>query len=163
MSKSGRRILAFVVVVMIVVVFDQATKAAARAWLADGKVDTLISGIINLKLVKNTGAAFSIGEGAGVLFVIFALVVLAVGSWVVATRDDVSMPLTVTIACICGGGLGNMIDRVMVGYVTDFLSLAFMDFPVFNVADVFVTCGVIVFLLIMFFGEHGKGADEAQA
>lgn len=157
----GARVVSFVVVTLLVVILDQATKAAARAALSDGRVLTLIPGVMDLKLVYNTGAAFSLGEGAGALFVVFALAVLVVGFWLVWTRDDISMPLSITIACICGGGVGNMIDRVLFGSVTDFLATTFMDFPVFNVADIFVTCGVIV-MLILVFVEDRSDAGQAE-
>ena len=64
-------------------------------------------------------------------------------------------PLTVGLSCVAGGGIGNMIDRLVQGSVTDFLATTFIDFPVFNVADIFVTCGVAVCLLIVLTSDEG--------
>ena len=99
-------------------------------------------------LVYNTGAAFSMGEGRGTLFVLICAVICA-GCCVLAWRErDMPPALLVTLGCICGGGIGNAIDRVMAGRVTDFFATTFMDFAVFNVADVFITCGVILAFIL---------------
>lgn len=127
-----------------VVVLDQLSKAWVRAALVPGKPVTLIPYVMDLSLVYNTGAAFSMGEGRGTLFVLICAVICA-GCCVFAWRErDMPPVLLVTLGCICGGGIGNAIDRVVAGRVTDFFATTFMDFAVFNVADVFITCGVIL-------------------
>ncbi len=138
---KGLHLFLFWVTVILVVLVDQATKAAAIEVIADGST-VLIPGIINLVHVENTGAAFSIGEGGGVLFVLIALVFLVGSCSFVWREEDLPLGIVVSVALIAGGGLGNMIDRLMNGSVTDFLSTAFMNFPVFNVADMCVTVGV---------------------
>ena len=103
---------------------------------------------MDLSLVYNTGAAFSMGEGRGTLFVLICTVICA-GCCVLAWRErDMPSALLVTLGCICGGGIGNAIDRVVAGRVTDFFATTFMDFAVFNVADVFITCGVILAFIL---------------
>lgn len=174
MRTMGRaaRVGAFVGIAAAGVIADQATKALMRAMLVPGERTTLIDGVMDLLLVENTGAAFSIGEGATWLFSLVALAVVVLAlAWVV--RDGSMRPaLVVSLACVAGGGAGNLIDRVVRGSVTDFLATAFIDFPVFNVADILVTLGVIVsFLLVLADGrdqdedggvEKGRG-DEGQA
>ena len=131
-----------------VVALDQAVKALVRASLTPGEPVTLIPHVMDLSLVYNTGAAFSMGEGKGLLFVLVAAVI-ALGCAVLAWReDDVPTPLVVTLGFVAGGGIGNAIDRVVAGKVTDFFATTFMDFAVFNVADIFITCGVIVALVL---------------
>lgn len=131
-----------------VVVLDQLSKAWVRAALVPGKPVTLIPHVMDLSLVYNTGAAFSMGEGRGTLFVLICAVICA-GCCVLAWRErDMPPALLVTLGCICGGGIGNAIDRVMAGRVTDFFATTFMDFAVFNVADVFITCGVILAFIL---------------
>ena len=127
-----------------VVVLDQLTKAWVRGALVPGHPVTLIPHVMDLSLVYNMGAAFSMGEGKGLLFVLIAAVI-AVGCCVLAWRED-GMPrsLVATLGCVAGGGIGNAIDRVVAGRVTDFFATTFMDFAVFNVADIFITCGVIL-------------------
>lgn len=131
-----------------VVALDQVTKALFRGSLVPGKPVTLIPHVMDLSLVYNTGAAFSMGEGKGLLFVLVAAGI-ALGCAVLAWReDDVPVPLVVTLGCVAGGGVGNAIDRVVAGKVTDFFATTFMDFAVFNVADIFITCGVIIALVL---------------
>ena len=146
--KSLTRLALFVLVAAAVVLLDQLSKAVARAELVQGSPVTLIPGVMDLSLIYNTGAAFSLGEGAGPLFVVVAAVICAAGLWVAWRRMDVPLPLLVTVACIAGGGVGNAIDRVVLGAVTDFFKTTFMNFAIFNVADIFVTCGVPVALVL---------------
>ncbi len=80
------------------------------------------------------------------VFVAIAALVV-VGAFLLVWKQDLPMPLVVSIACVAGGGVGNMIDRLAAGYVTDFLATTFIDFPVFNVADIFVTVGVVASLV----------------
>lgn len=122
---------------------------------------TLIPGIIDLVHVENTGAAFSIGEGAGPLFAVVALAI-ACGAFVFVCTQEPPLSLTVSLACVVGGGLGNMFDRIMHGSVTDFLATTFIDFPVFNVADIAVTCGIAVSFVAYLLWERSLG-DEVGA
>lgn len=140
MSK-GMRIALYWLVLVLAVILDQTTKAAAREVLADGP-RVLIPGVINLVHVENTGAAFSIGEGGGVIFILIALAFIVASSVIVVRTDDLPSSLVIFVGLVAGGGLGNMIDRIIDGSVTDFIATAFMNFPVFNVADMCVTVGV---------------------
>ena len=145
-----------------VVVLDQLSKAWVRAALVPGKPVTLIPRVMDLSLVYNTGAAFSIGEGRGVLFVLICVLICA-GCCVLAWRErDMPPALLVMLGCVCGGGIGNAIDRVMAGRVTDFFATTFMDFAVFNVADVFITCGVILAFILWCRWDAKRGADASS-
>ena len=158
---GNRRIAAFGGVAVLAVALDQASKAWARAALAGGPAP-LIPGVLDLSLVMNTGAAFSMGEGKAWLFVILALVVCAgAAAWVVRERE---MPvcLAAALGAVAGGGVGNLIDRVVAGRVTDFFATSFIDFPVFNVADIFVTCGVVVALLLAWRWDAQRDEDGSQ-
>ena len=147
-SRRGIGVVAFWFTAMLVVVIDQATKVAVRHLMPLGSPSrVLVPGVINLLRVENTGAAFSIGEGSTWLFVGCAVVAFVVACLLV-WRNDLPFPLVFSLGCVAGGGLGNMIDRLAAGSVTDFIALAFMNFPVFNVADIFVTCGVAVSVLL---------------
>ena len=154
------------------VILDQVTKAWAREALAAGPLP-FIPGVLDLTLVMNTGAAFSIGSGSTWVFVLLAAVI-CVGCtvWVVRERS-MGLPLACALGAVCGGGIGNLIDRVAAGQVTDFFATAFIDFPVFNVADIFVTCGVVIAFLLAWHeesvneaakaaGEGAAGADEGE-
>ncbi len=115
-----------------------------------------IPGIVNLTYVKNTGAAFSALEGARWLFVAIFVVLTVLLVW-----EYFKKPMDFTkferwcIAAIFGGGLGNVIDRVRLGYVVDMIETQFMEFPVFNVADCFITCGCIALMVsLVFFNKQ---------
>ena len=110
-----------------------------------------IPGVLNLTYVQNTGAAFSSFEGAQWLFVlVFVLLTVAI-IWEFSGKR---WPFTTferwLIVAIYGGGIGNMIDRFRMGFVVDMIETAFMDFPVFNVADCFITCGCILLMAHLF-------------
>ncbi len=139
---KGLHSVIFWLIVILVVAVDQATKAAITVNLEDGP-KVLIPGVINLVHVENTGAAFSIGEGGGVLFILIAVAFLVGSTLLIWREPDLPMQVVVAVGMVAGGGMGNMIDRIMQGSVTDFIATAFMDFPVFNVADICVTVGVV--------------------
>ena len=161
MAKAGRRtrITLFLVMAAAAIILDQIVKAWVRSALPKtGDTAPFIPGVLRLLHVENTGAAFSMGEGKGFFFVaiavaIFILALLAV--W----KEELSVPFALALGAVAGGGIGNMIDRLIQGSVTDFFATQFMDFPVFNVADIFVTLGVICVLicLIREGGEDRRG------
>ena len=157
----GLRILIYWIIVILAVTVDQATKAAAVEVLDNGPL-TLVPGLINLVHVENTGAAFSIGEGSNLLFIVIAIAFIAVASFFVWNEDDLPLPITCTVGFVAGGGLGNLIDRIMNGSVTDFISLAFIDFPVFNVADMFVTCGIVLTVVMYWRWESRQEREREQ-
>ena len=159
MAKAGRRtrITLFLVMAAVAVILDQIVKAWVRSALPKtGDPAPFIPGVLRLLHVENTGAAFSMGEGKGFFFVaiavaIFILALLAV--W----KEELSVPFALALGAVAGGGIGNMIDRLIQGSVTDFFATQFMDFPVFNVADIFVTLGVICVLICLI---HEGGEDR---
>ena len=143
----------------VIVIVDQVTKYLTLANIPLGGFVEAIPGLFHLTYVRNFGAAFSSFEGQQWLFaIIFAL--FTAGIIYDFTKNY--LPFTKLerwlIAAIYGGGLGNMIDRLRFGYVVDMISVDFMDFPVFNVADCFITCGCILLLahLIFFNKEFWK-------
>ena len=147
------------IVAAILVVADQLSKL----WIVAniplyGTVDAL-PGIFNLTYVQNTGAAFSSFQGMQWLFALIFLVFTVGIVWEFSKKR---LPFTTfdrwCIVAIYAGGLGNMIDRVRLGYVVDMIRLEFMNFPVFNVADCLITCGCFVLIahLVFFNREFWK-------
>ena len=109
-------------------------------------------GVFHLTYVRNTGAAFSSFEGAQWLFLLIFLVFTGA---IVYDMVKKAMPFTNferwCVAAIYGGGLANMIDRLRLGYVVDMIEVEFIRFPVFNVADCFITCGCVALLVHLIF------------
>ena len=130
-----------------IVALDQWTKClVVDAIPLHGHVDA-IPGLFHLTYVQNTGAAFSLFEGMQWLFALIFALFTALVLWDYVKK---LMPFSTferwMIVAIYGGGLGNMIDRVRLGYVVDMIRVDFMEFPVFNVADCFITCGCIALI-----------------
>ena len=141
---------------------DQITKYLTVANIPQyGHVD-VIPGVVSFTYVKNTGAAFSAMQGMRWVFVgIFILLTVAV-LW-----EYFKKPLPFSrfdrfcIAAVYGGGLGNMIDRVRLGYVVDMIKTDFINFPVFNVADCFITCGCILLVARMLLNKKFWKEEKA--
>ena len=139
-----------------IVAVDQYTKfLTVQNIVPYGHVD-LMPGVLGLTYVKNTGAAWSSFEG---MIWLFALVFAIFTGAIIFEFSKKRLPLTKLerwcIAAIYGGGLGNMIDRLRLGFVVDMIETEFMRFPVFNVADCFITCGCILLMLhLIFFNKE---------
>ena len=131
-----------------IVAVDQYTKYLTVANIALFQDVEFIPGFLGLTYVQNTGAAFSSFEGQQWLF---ALIFVAFTAAVLYEYRKKSMPFSSferwCIATVYAGGLGNMIDRIRLGYVVDMIETKFMNFPVFNVADCFITCGCILMMI----------------
>ena len=120
-------------------------------------------GVVGLTYAQNTGAAFSALEGMQWLFVLVFAILTAL-----LVLEYFKKPLPFTklerwcIAAVYGGGLGNVIDRVRLGYVVDMIRTEFINFPVFNVADCFITCGCILLMVHIFFFNKAFWKDEKK-
>ena len=139
-----------------IVAADQFTKFLTVANIGLYQDVEFIPGFLGLTYVQNTGAAFSSFEGQQWLFAVIFLVFTAL---IVYEFFKNTMGFNGferwCIAAVYGGGLGNMIDRVRLGYVGDMIETKFMQFPVFNVADCFITCGcVLIMISLIFFNKN---------
>ncbi len=146
-----------------IVAVDQFTKYLTVANIALHQDIGFIPGLLGLTYVQNTGAAFSSFEGQQWLFAIIFVAFSALIFWEYKTKKLPFRPFERwCIAAIYGGGLGNMIDRVRMGYVVDMIETLFMDFPVFNVADCFITCGCIAMMISLIFFNKEFWKDEKK-
>ena len=146
-----------------IVAADQFTKYLTVANIPFGSLEKGIDGLFSLTFVKNTGAAFSSFEGMiwlfGLIFLIFTVGII----WEFRKKAMGFTPFERwCIAAIWAGGLGNMIDRMRLGYVVDMIRVDFINFPVFNVADIFITCGCIVLLVHLVFFNREFWKDEKK-
>ena len=120
-----------------------------------------IGRIVDFVHVRNTGAAFSIMSGKveilSVISIVFCVGVLVY--WI--KKRPVHPLLCTSLSMLAAGALGNAIDRIFRGYVVDFISLAFVDFPVFNIADMAITVGaVLIIIYVMFFDRENKNKED---
>ena len=178
MNKVMEKIKPFVLfagVIAAVLLVDLVTKAVFEDVYAN-----FIPRVISIFSVHNFGVAWSMFSGGGVWLVLFtgALIIGASVVWVIIKRKSfktVNMKAKAQIisdlgfAFFLGGALGNFIDRIVFGYVRDFIKFEFMNFPIFNVADICLNAGVVLLAVyfIFFFDdkkksdERGKGKDES--
>ena len=152
----------YVLLLAACVAGDQLLKWWVTAHLEMGQSAPLLPGVVQLTRLHNTGAAWSSFSGKTGLLAIVTIVLMLAVAWLLV-KKIVRHPLGQwSLACILGGGIGNLIDRVRLGYVVDMLDTMFMDFPVFNVADVFVVCGTICALIyyLAFYGKYDEKHRE---
>lgn len=166
--KNKIRLTICLVLPIVLIAFDQLTKHLARKNLTDPKRDVvLIRGVLRLQYLENRGAAWGIFQGRlSVLSVISAiLVVVFVFALFKIPEGKRYIPLWVLDLVMISGAIGNLIDRTVVGYVTDFIYFELINFPIFNVADIYVTCSVFVLAFLAFFyytDEELFGKAERQ-
>ena len=145
--------LAAIVGLLLLLIFDQWTKLLAISHLK-GKADIeLLPGVFSLHYLENHGAAFGILRDQQWIFLILAVVFLvaAVILYVRMPFTAGMIPLRIITVFIAAGAVGNMIDRIFRHYVVDFLYFSLIDFPVFNVADIYITCCAVLLVLFVVF------------
>lgn len=152
MSSKKRYYSLFIIYMAVLVFFDQITKLIARTTLSAGDID-IIPGVLQLHLLYNTGAAFSILTGKTIVFYVLTPVIAAVIIYFFIRLPLVKkyLPMAFVLTSLVAGAAGNYIDRLVFSKVTDFIYFSIINFPVFNVADIYVTISVIVLLVLILF------------
>ena len=150
---------------VLIVVLDQLTKHLTVAHIALGEVIPFWDGVFHFTYLQNTGMAFSLFEGGRWFFLVLTVAALAI--MVMAVRKKwIAHPTGLwALSAIAGGAVGNLIDRVRLGYVVDMIEVEFMEFAVFNVADSFVVCDAtpIVIYTLFFDKPKKETADDSDA
>ena len=166
---GGTWYVKFAVLAVIIIAWlgaDRVTKGLVDNGInqVGATVGTTIAGVFRVHLVYNTGGAWSIFSGATVALGAFSVLMCAgLLVFAIAQRTRISWPEIIGLALVIAGGLGNALDRFLLNHVVDFIDLTFMDFPVFNVADIGVTCGIVIFLVGWLWrqrAEEKMGASE---
>ncbi|MGE5177182.1 MAG: signal peptidase II [Hyphomicrobiales bacterium] len=136
----------FVACALLVVALDQVTKSIAASSLLLGDPSPVVGETVRLTLVHNTGAAFGLFPGSRVPFIAISLLAVAVVLYLFFRETYRSVLNRVLLGCILGGAIGNLADRIRLGYVVDFIDVGLGQarWPVFNVADSAVTLGVLL-------------------
>jgi len=150
-----------------VILLDQLTKWLAIVFLENGPSVPVISWFIQFSYVENTGAAWGMFGEPGqrwIFLTLSSIAIVAILLYVFIMKPK-SLLLRISLAFIVGGGIGNMIDRVLLGYVVDFLEFTFIEFPVFNVADSFVCIGaamMVLYIVLDTIKEYKNGKQKAD-
>ena len=146
----------YVILTVLLVVADQAVKFAVRANIDIGQSIPFIPHVLDLTYVQNTGAAFSILQQHTWLLTLTSAVVVLIMCLLIVKGFFKNALGRWAAALVLAGGMGNLIDRVVFGAVTDMFRTTFMDFPIFNVADCCVTVGVPLLLLYVLLYVSGE-------
>ncbi len=150
---------------IVLIVIDQATKVLIRESLALGGTAPFLPHVLELTYVQNTGAAFSFLAGAELTWLLAIISLLATVVIALALWRDLFPGLwgRLALSLLLAGAAGNLIDRAILGYVTDMFKTVFMDFPVFNVADICVVCGgALMVFYVLFFYDRDKGGEDGH-
>lgn len=152
----------YLLTILLCVAADQAVKYYVVTHLALYESAPLLPGLVELYYIRNTGGGFSILSGHTWLLTLLTAAVMVFVA-VLLARRTFPHPLAMwTLAAILGGGLGNLIDRVRLGYVVDMFNFQFMSYPVFNVADILVVCGTIGFAAYYLFLHDREKPEETK-
>ena len=156
-------VLFYILIPLGAVALDQFTKWLTVTYLQPVGEIPLIQGVLHLEYVENRGAAWGAMQGQMVFFYMVTAVML-VGMTLALYKNWVRGNFGRAVGlCLIGGTLGNFIDRVRLGYVVDMISFTLIDFPVFYVADIFLTCGCgALFVYFIFFDEKLQNAAKAK-
>lgn len=150
--------MVYFLIVIGVVLLDHLVKYGIASQMVPGESIPVIPEIFHITYIQNRGAAFSMMEGQWVFLILLPCAAILTALIILfLKRKSWSVCMNLSIAFICGGGLGNLIDRILQGYVVDLFD--FRVFPVFNIADIFICVGCGLLLLDVLFSERKKKHD----
>jgi len=159
----GGKALGFILGILIILA-DQATKYLSVVYLMNKKPIVLINDLLELHFVKNYGAAFGILQNQRLFFIAVTTLVLVVMSiYMIKNQKKLTLVANFAMGFLLGGALGNLIDRVRLGYVVDFIKVdlgRLYDFPVFNIADVFIVFGTGLLIFVILFDKYEKSTGD---
>jgi signal peptidase II len=154
----------YAILAVVLILVDQLTKFLTRAHIDLGESITFIPHVLDLSYIKNTGAAFSILEKHTWLLTVFSAIIVLAIAWLILKKFFTNWLGMLSATLILAGGVGNLIDRAVFGYVTDMIKTVFIDFPVFNFADCCITVGVVLlFIYVLFFCKDEKKETDHGA
>lgn len=148
---KGKMIVFCLLLIAVCVFFDQYSKYLAVTHLKDHNAYVLIDKVLELYYIVNTGSSWGMlaGQKALILFISVVIIALCIFMIIKSPEDVKFIPFNISLSMIIAGGIGNGIDRIRFSYVIDFIYFKAINFPVFNVADIFVTCGAALFILLI--------------
>ena len=156
-SKANRRriisLITYIVITAVLTQLDQITKYVAESNLYMKNDIDIIKNVLTLTYLRNNGSAFGMFSGKINAFLVLTVIIVAVITYIVIRMPVTKRYLPMYIVCtmLISGAIGNLIDRVRFGYVRDFIYFKLINFPVFNVADCYVTISVAIFIVLILF------------
>lgn len=156
------RPLISIIIIFVCVGIDQLTKLFAINNLRDLADEIpIINKVFGLYYVENKGISFSMLSSKMALIIIITSIIMLILIYVMirTPKTKYFMPFSIVLSVIVGGAAGNMIDRIFRGFVIDFIMLDFINFPIFNVADIFVCVGLFILVILIIFKYKDKDFD----
>lgn len=153
----------FYIVAIILILFDQLTKYLAVKFLLGRSPFVIIGDLLQLNYVENFGAAFGILQNKQLFFIIITVSVLIGIIIYMKKYTNLSKPMKIALTILFSGALGNLIDRLRLGYVIDFIDIKFgkfYDFPVFNVADCLVVISTLIIAYLVLYDKYEINVEE---
>ena len=148
----------FFLLAAVLALVDQALKSLVRLY-PEGHVILSAPPLVQLDRTTNTGAAFGMLSSKTMLIAVMSLALMAALCVFLIRSTSNSRPFYISLAGLIGGGIGNLIDRLIWGGVTDYIRLLFVRFPIFNFADICITISVVILFVLICF-DHKMGKPE---
>lgn len=142
-----------IIVCVVLVAIDRVLKILAVNYLAPVGTIEVFPGFAGLRYIENNGAAFSILAGKQGILIAVTSVVLVVLGYIIFVRRPASRGFIIGLSLVFAGGVGNLIDRIAYRYVVDYIEFLFMDFAIFNFADILVTFGFVILIIALIYDE----------
>lgn len=152
-KRKALQLLLDILILILLVAIDQYTKYIAVQRLKNQPAFNIINGVLEFNYLENRGAAFGMLQNQKIFFVFVAVIFLCVIAYVLvkAPQEKKYFKLHILLVMIAGGAIGNLIDRLRFDYVVDFIYIALINFPIFNVADMYVTFSTVLLIFQVLF------------
>ena len=163
MHEKQKKIIYTSVIALILIAIDQILKTI----IPKEEQISIIKNILNINFVKNTGAAFGIGSSNTVSFIIVSIIIIIIIiRFFIMHAEKMNKLSQISLSIILAGGISNLIDRIFKGYVVDYIDITqVIKFPIFNIADIYIVLGWILFVIATLKGaskKEEKGKEEFE-
>jgi len=155
--------LLWILIIAASIILDQASKWIVVSTMEYGESIVLIKNIFSFQYIHNYGAAWGMFSNHRWVFMLITSLALIAMPIILYRYRKLHFLFGLSLSLFIGGAVGNMIDRIFLGYVVDFLQFTFIDFPIFNVADICVVCGAIIMMVYVIFFDKELFTDKKQA
>ncbi|MBR7161417.1 MAG: signal peptidase II [Clostridia bacterium] len=152
--------LLWILIIVASVILDQVSKMIVVSTMDYNQSIVLIKNIISLRYIHNEGAAFGMLSGHRWIFMVITAAALIAMPIILYRYRKLHFLFGLSLSLFIGGAIGNMIDRVFLGYVVDFFEFTFVDFAIFNVADICVVCGAVIMMVYVIFFDKEFLTDK---
>ena len=154
--------MVYFIICIGIIILDFCVKYWARLSLSQVNTIPLWENVFHFTYVENRGAAFGILQNQRLFFLVLGIVALIVIGYATYKYKNRSLWMSLGLTFLSAGAVGNMIDRIFLGYVVDFLDFRLIDFPVFNIADIFVCTGAAMVAIFIVFIEEKQKKEQTS-